>query len=129
VRSRAVTNENIVVGARFGSLTIVSTSPMVQRCDCGETCKWKRIDIVKNGVRSCGCRGRGTAARRLSPNPKWEPGVTFGTYRIIEKADGYRKWLVKCVRCGTEAVRGEPNLYARNRRCGTCGGPTVKDPK
>lgn len=126
MRSRAVTNEAIEVGAKFGALTIVSTTPMVQRCDCGETCKWKRIDIVKNGVRSCGCRGRG---RGIVGHARWAPGVEFGTYRVVEKADGYRKWLVRCVRCGTEAVRGEPNLYAKNRRCSTCGGIGVKDPK
>lgn len=101
------------VGQVIGKLTITSLVPFKQTCECGAACKWKRIDIIKNGVRSCGC-GKPTGV-------PIKPGATFGIYKVIERGDGPRKWVVQCKRCKQSKVVGEPNLrYGRQRRCSQC---------
>lgn len=101
------------VGQVVGRLTITSLVPFQQVCACGAQTKWKRIDLIKNGVRSCGC-GR-------PPGAPIVPGAVFGIFKVIERAEGPRKWVVECKRCKQQKTVGEPNLrYGRQRRCSQC---------
>lgn len=102
-----------VVGQVIGRLTVTSLVPFQQECSCGSITKWKRIDLIKNGVRSCGC-GRTIGAPIV-------PGAKFGIFTVVERADGLRKWVVQCKRCKQKKIVGEPNLrYGRQKRCSQC---------
>jgi hypothetical protein len=92
----------IVIGQKFGRLTVVSKAPSEQGgkaekrwygawnciCECGEMLSVKTYHLNEGRVRSCGC------LLRLV-----EPGQIFGRLTTIQYM-GDMKWKCKCI-CGT----------------------------
>lgn len=113
----AVPPEEFEVGQTIGWLTITSLKPFTQQCVCGKTCKRTRVDIRRNGVRSCGCKSR----NRHGVQPNWRIGQRCGIYEIIGKISTGRRWLVRCTACLNEKTVTEGVLYYVPRfRCQEC---------
>lgn len=115
MKSQFVSPDDLVVGFVVGHLTITSRKPFKQVCSCGKPCSWTKTAICRNGVRSCGCQRRTTKVVEV------KPGETHGIFTVISKAEGPRRWLVKCNRCGNTKTSVEQNfLYNQPKRCSLC---------
>jgi hypothetical protein len=115
MKSQFIQPEDLVVGAVVGHLTITSRKPFKQQCSCGKPCSWTKTAIVRNGVRSCGCQ------RRTVKVVEVKPGDCYGIFTVVEKADGPRRWVVKCSRCGNSKSSVVQNfVYNQPKRCSLC---------
>lgn len=88
-----------IVGETYGNLTVLSVTPFVCLCACGETVRRYGAWVVRNGVKSCGCLHRG-------PNPRayWWSRAKIRPLECLtpdEKHDT-RIWRIACAVCGAE---------------------------
>jgi hypothetical protein len=107
------------VGQRFGRLLVLAVaavprSSLVCRCDCGNVCTIRDLDLLK-GIRSCGCLKR-EILQGLDL-----AGARFGRLLAIKRASkrgaGHR-WFCRCD-CGkTCIVQGGSLRNGGTRSCG-----------
>lgn len=113
MNTKQKTTYDFKVGDVHHDLTIISASPFILRCKCGEELtKYKPSHLFRGRVRSCGC------ARRYVD---MSPGTVYGTIKILKCLNPDRKatqqaYDVECQQCGNTQIMGYSSINARYKR-------------
>ena len=102
-----------ISGQRFGKLTAlhpVNRQLWHCRCDCGNECDVRLLNLMHGGTRSCGCMKTTIPHKDIT-------GQRFGKLTAI-RYEGKSKWLCRCD-CGQEAIVNQSKLSSGHTK--SCG--------
>lgn len=106
---------NLVIGERFGLLTVVArvpdTSRYLCRCGCGNEREYYRSTL--ENVKSCGCKRTHSLI-----------GKTFHHLTVVSQAEnsrsGLTRWVCECS-CGNKTVFSSDHLTRKTSPVKSCG--------
>ena len=119
-------NARILIGQRFGKLTVISDSGFRDgtsikwycKCDCGGTTLVRGSNLTQGLTQSCGCNRTGIHRTDLI-------GQRFHKLLVIGRAEGHRapsgavfaQWICLCD-CGNVCVKMTHHLKSQSISCG-----------